>query len=102
METQPNEPNQNKQKYNICIPRMENSIHRSQIFNILKKLNFGYIEKIIEIPLKNDNEYKRVIIKIKWNNNEETQKIQSRLQNGEPVNIVYELPWYWKIVLCNK
>lgn len=93
--------NQNKQKNNICIPRMENNIDKKQIFNIFKKLNIGYIEKIIEIPLKNDNEYKRVIIKIKWNNNEETQKIKTRLQNGEPVNIVYELPWFWKIVLCN-
>lgn len=93
--------NQNKQKNNICIPRMENNIDKKQIFNIFKKLNIGYIEKIIEIPLKNDNEYKRVIIKIKWNNNEETQQIKTRLQNGEPVNIVYELPWFWKIVLCN-
>jgi signal recognition particle subunit SEC65 len=93
--------NQKKQKNNICIPRMENNIDRKQIFNIFKKLNIGYIEKIIEIPLKNENEYKRVIIKIKWNNSEQTQKIQTRLQNGEPVNIVYELPWFWKIVLCN-
>jgi hypothetical protein len=81
---------------------MENKIHKKEIFTIFKKLNIGYIEKIIEIPLKNENDYKRIIIRIKWNKDEQTEKIQSRLQNGEAIYIVYELPWFWKVVLCNK
>ncbi len=91
-----------KQKCNLCIPRMENTINKKDIFNVFKKLNIGYIEKIIELPLKNENEYKRIIIKIKWNNSDQSEKIQTRLQNNEPVYIVYEMPWFWKIVLCNK
>jgi signal recognition particle subunit SEC65 len=89
-------------KNNLCIPRMENKIHKKEIFTIFKKLNIGYIEKIIEIPLKNENDYKRIIVRIKWNKDEQTEKIQSRLQNGEAIYIVYELPWFWKVVLCNK
>lgn len=94
--------NETKQKWNLCIPRMENKIIKKEIFNVFKKLNIGYIEKIIELPLKNETEYKRIIIKIKWNNTQQSEKIQSRLHNGEPVYIVYEMPWFWKIVLCNK
>ena len=86
----------------ICIPRMENDIKKEQIKSVFKKLNIGYIERITEIPLKNDEEHKRVIIRMKWNNTEQSKNIQTRLINGEPVNIVYELPWFWKIVLCNK
>lgn len=86
----------------ICIPRMDNGIKREQIFDIFRKLNIGYIERISEIPLKNDMEHKRVIIKLKWNDMEKTKIIKNRLKNGEPVNIVYELPWFWRVVLCNK
>ena len=86
----------------ICIPRMDKSIKREKIFNTIRKLQLGYIERITEIPLKNDQEYKRVIIKIKWNSAEQTKTIQNRLTKNEPVNVVYELPWFWKIVLCNK
>jgi len=86
----------------ICIPRMENEIKRELIFSVFRKLKIGIIERITEIPLKNDEEHKRVIIKIKWNDTEQSKNIQTRLINGEPINIVYELPWFWKIVICNK
>ena len=86
----------------ICIPKMEKTIRREKIFNTFRKLNIGYIERITEIPLKNDKEYKRVIIRLKWNETEQSKVIQSRLINSEPINIVYELPWFWKVVLCNK
>jgi hypothetical protein len=81
---------------------MEKTIRREKIFNTFRKLNIGYIERITEIPLKNDKEYKRVIIRLKWNETEQSKVIQSRLINSEPINIVYELPWFWKVVLCNK
>ena len=86
----------------ICIPRMDNEIKREQIYSVFRKLNIGSIEKIIEIPLKNDTEHKRTIIKIKWNDTEESKNVRTRLMNSKPINIVYELPWFWKVVLCNK
>ena len=51
----------------LCIPRMDKNIPKEYIIEKIHKLNFGYIEKIIEIPLKNGTDNKRVIIKIKWN-----------------------------------
>lgn len=86
----------------ICIPRMEQSITRQTIFDTFKKLNIGRIERITENPLKNNPDYKRVILRIKWNNTTQSIKIKNRLENSEPVNIVYELPWFWRVVLSNK
>lgn len=86
----------------ICIPRMEKNIRREFIFNILRKLNIGIIERINEIPLKKEsNTHKRVIIKVKWNSTERSKTIQQRLQNNEPVNIAYEMsPTFWRLLLC--
>lgn len=86
----------------ICIPRMEQSITRQTIFDTFKKLNIGRIERITENPLKNDPTYKRVILRIKWNSTEKAVNINNRLNTNQPVNIVYELPWYWRVVLSNK
>ena len=55
-----------------------------------------------ENQLKNDPEYKRVILKIKWNNTEQASNIKTRLNENKPVNIVYELPWFWRVVLSNR
>ena len=86
----------------ICIPRMDQTITRQTIFDTFKKLNIGRIERITENPLKNNPEYKRVILRIKWNNTTQSVKIKNRLENSKPVNIVYELPWFWRVVLSNR
>lgn len=93
---------ENQNSSDVCIPRMEKNIRREFIFNIMRKMNIGFIERISEIPLKKEsNTHKRVIIKIKWNSTETSKTIQQRLQNNEPVNIAYEMsPMFWKLVLC--
>jgi len=84
----------------ICIRRMESNITRKFIFSIFQRLNIGKVERIIENKLKTNENYKRIILKIKWNNTEKAVEIKERLYNNEPVNIVYELPWFWKVVLA--
>jgi len=84
----------------ICIPLMETNITRKFIFSIFQRLNIGKVERIIENKLKTNENYKRIILKIKWNNTEKAVEIKQRLYNNEPVNIVYELPWFWKVVLA--
>ena len=95
-------PIKTKRPTDICIPRMENSITRKTIYDIFKKLDIGKIERITENTLKSDQSYKRIILKMNWNNTEQAKNIKSRLENNEPVNIIYELPWYWRLVLSNK
>jgi 5S rRNA maturation endonuclease (ribonuclease M5) len=82
----------------ICIPRVSASIPRKQISNLFIQLNIGYIGRIIENPLRSDPKYKRVIIQVKWDNNKElAKKIQETLQENKHMNIVYDMPWFWKI-----
>ena len=84
----------------LCIPRVSINIKKNLIFKIFCNLKLGYIERITEIPLKSNPYFKRIIIKIKWNpSNEQAKYIYSRILNSEPVFIVYDMPWYWKVVL---
>jgi hypothetical protein len=84
----------------ICIPRMETSISYRFIQQTLIKMNIGKIRKIVEIPLKNEKDYKRVLITLQWHNfNPRSQIVHQRLEEGKNVKIVYDNPWYWKMVM---
>jgi hypothetical protein len=83
----------------ICIPRIERDTSIEYIKKIFMKLQIGEIIKITETPLKSDNDYKRVFIKIKWNLLQPgSNYMHDRLNSGDNLKIVYEMPWYWKIV----
>lgn len=85
----------------ICIPRIETTIQKDFIISTINKLRIGMIEKITEIPLRNDINHKRIIMKIRWNNTENSLIIQNRLQNNQTIKLVYDnTPWYWKIVVA--
>ena len=82
----------------ICIPRVESTISKEYIYNTLMNLQIGNIEKIIEIPLRNDPTHKRIIIKLNWNKNSSSLNMQKILRTLGSVKLVYDMPWYWKIV----
>jgi hypothetical protein len=77
---------------------METRISKEYISQTMNKLKIGKIEQITEIPLRNDMKHKRVIIKLKWNQSENATNIKTRLQNKETIKIVYEWPWFWRVV----
>ena len=81
----------------ICIPRVNNEITKSYIFKKMCFLKIGYIENINEIPLKTNPECKRIIIKLKWDTDENSLKIRKTLDEGGSIQVVYEMPWFWKI-----
>ncbi len=83
----------------ICIPRMDLTIQRKYILNTLYKLNWGHISIINEIPLRNEPDQKRILIRIKWD--ECAEDIRSRVNNGDSIKLVHDInsPWFWKIVL---
>lgn len=84
---------------NLCIPSIEASIKKSLIFEKFKQLNWGFITNILEIPILKDSERKRIVVFMKWNNNEISQYYKQLLDNGETIKLVYDqtLPWYWRI-----
>ena len=82
----------------ICIPRVDSTMSRNYIENIIDNMKIGSIEKINEIPLRKDPNHKRVIMKIKWDTtNVKTKQILSQMKEKGSVNLVYDMPWYWKV-----
>lgn len=88
----------NNEITSICIPRMESSISREYIYTKFQQLNIGRIDKLTEIPLRNDSSYKRIILKLKLNNSKNAFDIKEFLEKSGSVKIVYNMPWYWKVV----
>lgn len=83
----------------ICIPRVEASMSCNYIEDIICNMKIGLIETIKEIPLHKDNHYKRVILKIKWDTkNKKTNQILTSIKDKGSVNLVYDMPWYWKVL----
>jgi len=87
---------------NLCIPRIDSKITKDYIYDKLCNLQAGKIERITEIPLKNDPTHKRILFKMKWKNNEISKKMQDQLDKTNTINIVYDMPWYWKVVTTNQ
>ena len=86
----------NKTNLAICIPRVDSTITKQEIFEKIRNLRVGFIEKIIEIPNKNDETSKRVIVKFKtWVENERSNRILCRFEEKKDIKIVYNYPWYW-------
>lgn len=80
----------------IYIPRVSTTITRQKIFEIFSNLKVGFIDKIIEYPLKNDSTTKRVLVKFKtWVNNKNSQIIMTRFNEDKDIKIVYDDPWFW-------
>ena len=83
--------------YTLCLPKIDYSVSKKQLFDIFNKHNFGTISKIDLITI---SQSKRAFIHyIKWNNNEKNNKIKSYLDNGLDIKIIYQFPWCWK---CSK
>ena len=87
----------------ICIPRVESTISKEYIKTILSNLNIGIINRIIEIPLRNDNTHKRIIINLNWNKTQKSINMQKTLTKSGSIKLVYNNnePWFWKIVNTN-
>lgn len=84
---------------NICIPRMDSNTSPDKIRDKIHQLKIGKIDKIIEIPLREDKNYKRVIIKMAWDTRGKNAiSIRERLTEGKTIKLVYDTPWYWILV----
>lgn len=83
----------------MCIPRVRNIIHKDFVLTKLKKINAGKIKTIIEKPLKNEKDYKRLLIKMRLDpTHKNGAYIQERFSKGENIKIVYNNEEYWRIV----
>jgi hypothetical protein len=83
--------------YTLCLPKIDNTVTKSQLYLIFNKYNFGNIYKI---DLININQSKRAFIHYNtWNKNEKNNKVKKYLDDGLDIKVIYEFPWFWK---CSK
>lgn len=87
----------------LCIPRISSSISKDIIYKAFYSLKVGYILRLTEAPIKKDNNYKRIIITLRWNKDTpNTVRMRNIINEGKAVKIVYDDPWYWKVVPFKK
>jgi hypothetical protein len=89
----------------ICIPRVFPNITEAKIRKVFSTLDIGEIDKIDMVSKTNSKgqEYKIVFIHmLKWNNTETIRKMKEKLIEGKDVKIVYDDPWFWKVVINHK
>ena len=78
----------------ICIPYVNNDIHKKQLCDTFNKYNFGRIKRIDLIKI---NKSQRAFIHyIYWNDNIKTKQALEWLNNGDDIKVMYDEPWYWK------
>ena len=83
----------------ICIPKIENDITQSVIFNAFKALEIGFIDKITILTNKTTTS-RRAFIKFKYMfKTDKTEEICKILKNDEYINVMYDFPHYWKCYL---
>jgi hypothetical protein len=86
----------------LCIPRIDNNIKKEFIFDKLNQFNIGKIKKIHEVPLYNQTNYKRIILHIEWDmTNPIIKEIDDILEKIGSEKLVYEMPFYWKLMKTN-
>ena len=89
----------------LCIPKVDKSVLEKDIHALFKKLNFGAIDRVDIVSWKksvnqpaNNNRFVRIFIHFKsWNDS--ASDIRTELLNGTTYNVVYNFPWYWKIMI---
>jgi len=87
----------------LCIPRMESNTKLDFIKKVLERIIKGSVTRMIEIPHKNNTEFKRVFIYMNISKKTKNATImEERFSQKKDVKIIYDTPWYWKIVEANK
>lgn len=83
----------------LCIPRVSNEIKKKYIIDKINKLNWGIIKLFNEIPLSKEKDYKRIMIKLDWNTDDDTLRYKEKIKNEEVIKVVYDenSPWFWRI-----
>jgi hypothetical protein len=98
-----------QKELNICIPRVYSNTDKKYIKNVFEKIiGVSSNIQIIFVNIKNDEQFKRVFVNIKYNstnnltNNSTNNKINNlckRLENNQQLKIVYSDPLFWRCSL---
>jgi len=81
----------------ICIPRMKRTITKKFIKQKIDKCRFGIIQSIIERPLRNEIDYKKVTIRIEVQQTLNGNYLLNNTTGGNTIKIVYNGTDYWRL-----
>lgn len=81
----------------ICIPYVFENIHETRIRGIFKDLEIGDVSTIDLVPYtaSDGKRVNRVFIHLKWNTQESTNKVRTKLLCGREIKVIYDDPWFW-------
>lgn len=84
----------------MFIPKVFINITQRSILKTFNKLNLGRIESVVMLKHTSPTGelYNSVIINIIWNNEPSSINVRKNLLNCCNVNIMYDNPWFWKVV----
>lgn len=94
---------QEKEILDLCIPNVDMNTTKADIFKVFKGMQLGFIKKITELPHKRSSSQKRIIFRLVGNKDDIMfAKMKEHLDTHGSVKLVYDIPWYWKIVPNNR
>ena len=85
----------------LCITYVFANIRRQRVWDAVKQANLGMIERIdmVQLTDKNGKPFQRVFIHFKhWFRNQTAQDTRRHVINGNTAKIIYDDPWFWKLV----
>jgi len=88
-------------KTTLCIPRVSKYTSIREISKKLFDLEIGKVYKILELPIRKEEEYKRIIIVIEFKG-ERGKELKKLIEGGKSIKVIYKEPWYWKLVEYKK
>ena len=83
----------------LCIPRVFNNINYRRIKEVFIRMNWGFVERVDVVQMRG---FKRAYVHFaagKWNVGEGSEAMAAleAMKVGDPVQITYDDPWFWKI-----
>lgn len=88
----------------LCIPRVFPNITWEQVKETIHEVGLGEVERVDMVNKENDrgDKFKRVFVHFKrWNTDTDAQRVRDKLLWGGQVKIVYDDPWFWKVMKSN-
>ena len=88
---------------NLCIPNVDIKYKYEYIHNIMTKINIGKVEQLKVLLSHTNVNCKKVFVKINISEKitKEQRHLLERLEQGKNIKILYEEPYFWKMVQCN-
>jgi len=88
----------------ICIPRVFPNITWNRVKQSIEDADIGSVERVdmVKKTNKSGQPYTMVFVHMKqWGSSPKAFDLRKKLMDGETVTLVYDKPWFWKLLKSN-